>query len=272
MVVRGDSEDWSAFSNEVNVEELDGTPNNIQAIFTGSGIGSGSASRESVFICRVTANGTCSGDFTVGASGEDIFCRMYEFSDEVAGTTIATVVENAASTWVGLSGTGTTIDSVELTTNGANRLGVHFVGVAAEQTLGNFTGETGGDWTEAVAEFASATGATATLQLQTAEMVAAGTIDGGTITISSADWGGVALAIIGTADAPYTIINGTQAQLVNVNAAGDDVDSMSYKTSVDLTSSEAAALAATPGVFVTADTSPQQARLILKRIIRFAST
>lgn len=68
-----------------------------------------------------------------------------------------------------------------------------------------------------------------------------------------------------------TVINGTGSQLVNVNAGGTDVDAMSYKESVLLTETEAAALASTPGVFVTGPTTAQRRRS-LKRFLRDGST
>ncbi len=69
----------------------------------------------------------------------------------------------------------------------------------------------------------------------------------------------------------YTIINGTQAQLINVNAGGTDVSPMTYKASVLLTEIELAVLASTQGVMVVSDLSPSQMRLIPKNIVRFPS-
>lgn len=40
----------------------------------------------------------------------------------------------------------------------------------------------------------------------------------------------------------YTIVNGTEAQLVNVNAGGTDVDALTTKDGVTLTNTELAAL------------------------------
>jgi hypothetical protein len=52
------------------------------------------------------------------------------------------------------------------------------------------TGETGGDWTEPVAEFTTTTGLDGCLWLQVAEMPDADTITGGTITMAASDvWG-----------------------------------------------------------------------------------
>jgi hypothetical protein len=100
-----------------------------------------------------------------------------------------------------IEGSSVTVADIAVITNGTDRLACQFVAIGANQATASFTGETGGDWTEAEAEYATATGATATLQLQTASVAAAGTIDGGTQTISSADWGCIGTAIIPTAAA-----------------------------------------------------------------------
>ncbi len=100
----------------------------------------------------------------------------------------------------------------------------------------------------------------------------------GTMTVTMTTGGsGGAIAAIAIALNPAsatsvvcTVINGTLAQLVNVNAGGTDVDAMSYKETVTLTSDEAAALASAPGVFVTGPTTEQRRRS-LKRVIRDAS-
>ena len=42
--------------------------------------------------------------------------------------------------------------------------------------------------------------------------------------------------------ATYTVVNGSDKQLVNINAGGTDVDAYSYKDGVTLTNTELAAL------------------------------
>lgn len=197
LVIRGNNEDWSALTNAVNVRGLTGTLNSWTLIQQGLGIGS-FADLAAVFCARVAADGTCSGDFTVGASGEDLFARIYEFTDASVGTTVDTVFENgsqAGGGYFSTSATNTSIEDTAVTTNGPSRLALQFVATASNQTLGDFTGETGGDWSEAVDQFNSATGATATLQLQTAVMAAAGVINGGAIATASVAWGTYGLAL-----------------------------------------------------------------------------
>lgn len=196
--VRGTTEDWSAFSNVVNIEGIDGTDNATTGVV---------AAQYGVFIGRVMANGTCSGDATVGASGEDIFMRMYEFSGASAGASVASVLENGVGITDTSSAISTDVGDAPLTTNGGDRLGLNFVYLNNNQAIGSFTGETGGDWTEAVAEYQEATGATATLQLQTTAMPSAGSIDGGAVTIgTSIEWVSRSTAIIPASGAPPTLL------------------------------------------------------------------
>ena len=44
--------------------------------------------------------------------------------------------------------------------------------------------------------------------------------------------------------ATYTVVNGSDSQLVNINAGGTDVDAYSYKNGITLTDAELAALLA----------------------------
>lgn len=193
---RGATDDVTR-SNVVNITNLATTPNNsINPIAINRDVGLAGGNKHGMYAGRVTANGTCSADFTVGASGNDIAVRMYEFSDEIQGNTDDGVglFENESGAQVQTNfGTGTTVTDRSVQTLGSDRLAVSLLAVAANQALDDFTGETGGDWAEAVAEFASATG---TLQVQTAQMPSAGTIDGGSFTISSADWGVISFGII----------------------------------------------------------------------------
>lgn len=186
------------FGNVVNVTSA--FSNDFDDIITGGQIGSPQTASSIVKIGRVVANGTCSADFTVGASGEDIFARMYEFSGVAAGTVLANLVENVGGVggiYTQVADSSTSVGDASVVTGGPARLALAFVGIDDDQAVGSFTGETGGDWTEAVAEFASATGTQACLQLQTAVMASAGTIDGGTATIGvSSGWGTVGTALI----------------------------------------------------------------------------
>lgn len=131
------------------------------------------------------------------ANGTDQYFRWYEFSGASAATSVAGVFEDITAT---ASGTATAINDEAVTTSGADRLAVNFVGVNDDNAVGAFTGMTGGTWAEAEAEYATATGTDACIQLQTATMASAGTIDGGSYTMSVADpWRVIGFAILPSA-------------------------------------------------------------------------
>lgn len=71
----------------------------------------------------------------------------------------------------------------------------------------------------------------------------------------------------------YTIINGTEAQLVDVNGGGTDVDALSTKDGVTLTNTELATLLTTNGVAVVKDQTGATSsfRSALLRVISTAS-
>jgi len=104
------------------------------------------------------------------------------------------------------SGTVTTISAQSVTTTGVKRLAVSFVFVNDDNAVGSFTGETGGDWTEQVAEFTTIQGSDGCVQLQGATMASAGTISGGSYTMSAADpWGVRAFALVPRLVSEYTV-------------------------------------------------------------------
>lgn len=87
-----------------------------------------------------------------------------------------------------------------LTTALPNSLAVGFAHISVGTvTTSDWTGETGGNWTEAVAEYISTTPGLI-MQLQTAQMVTPGTISGGSFTIGvSANWQTGAVGIVASA-------------------------------------------------------------------------
>lgn len=199
LVARGTTVDWSAFSSITNLSDLAGTANAVSWIV--NGITVSTTLDCGIALARVTANGTVSADATVGASGEDLFLRMYEFQGEAQGTTVATVVEAGAGTYDTGSGTSTSsIGGAGFTTNDVDRLVLQFVALSTNTTTSDYTGETGIDLAEAVAEFSSASGATATLQLQTGAMPSAGTFAPGNFTAGAA----TDFLVLGTAIIPDT--------------------------------------------------------------------
>ena len=71
--------------------------------------------------------------------------------------------------------------------------------------------------------------------------------------------------------AAYTVINGTEADLSNVNAGGVDVGAMSYRDAVTLTDAELAVLCGTLGVAVTKDGTGVAYKAQIKRAVAIAS-
>lgn len=196
LLERGTTGDYGR-GNYSNINNLLGAAG-INPIALGRDIGVGGTSKHALFAGRASASATCSLDFTVGASGNDLFVRMYEFSGAFAGNADDGVglLENNGATLESDANTSTTVNDRACITTGADRLALQFVGIDANVAIAAFTGMSGGTWAEATAEYAEATGATATLQLQTAEMASAGTIDGGSTTISSAGYGVLSTALI----------------------------------------------------------------------------
>lgn len=125
---------------------------------------------------------------------------MVQFADVSAGTTLATVIENGtAGTANNGAGTGTSMSDTAVTTLGTDRLACNWIAVN-DDVLGAsyvFSGESGGTWTDRPL-YNESTGTDGALALSEATMASAGTIDGATATITSAAWGVVGFALIGT--------------------------------------------------------------------------
>ncbi len=69
----------------------------------------------------------------------------------------------------------------------------------------------------------------------------------------------------------YTVINGTEATLTDVNGGGTDVGAMSYRDGVTLTNTELATLCGTLGVAVTKDGTGVAFKEQIKRAIGIAA-
>lgn len=164
------------------------------------------------------ADGTESGTLSVSKANESVVsqARIYRFT----GAGAATDTEGVAS---GLHGSGTTINMLSVTTTAADRLCLHLTFIRDSTSnqgapvQASATGETGGDWTEAVAEYTSTTGPDESLGLQTAGMASAGTISGGSFNTNHSVIGfKVAFAIF-----PATSTNATVSPPVaTVSVAG----------------------------------------------------
>jgi len=208
-----------------NAENLAGTDNVlsllVDGVFGNTGlyaIGSPDAAYQRLYMGRAL-NTSAMVITGANASGDDVYVRVYEFTNVATGTTIATVLENGSAGAVqNVAGTSATCADASVETIGTDRLALNFVGINDDASgLAAFTGETGGDWTLATAIYESSTGTDGTIGLMQAAMASAGTIDGGTDTITSLSWGTLGFALIGTTvEIPILLENG----FVNFNDPG----------------------------------------------------
>jgi hypothetical protein len=199
----GTNPTFDAFNN---VEALDGTDSSMTLVASAAAVGGTPNAKQFIHIGRSMITGTPGPSADITTAGDDLYCRMYEFATVSAGTTLATVIENstAGSFSNGTPLTQAQINDTAVVTLGADRLALNLVAVNDDNAVGAFTGMTGGTWAEA-AEYAEPFGTDATIQLQTAAMASAGTIDGGSYTMVASDaWGVVGFALIGTTVADLT--------------------------------------------------------------------
>jgi hypothetical protein len=173
---------------QVTVRDLTNTPTTPTGFTLLYGPDSTGTGRQ--WIYYKISDGTEAGTITVTISGSNCrMARMYAFRNAA----ISSFNEGGGFG----SGTGDTISAQSVTTTDAKRLAVSFVFVNDDNAVDGFTGETGGDWIEAVPEFTTTAGSDGCVQLQTATMASAGTISGGSCTMSAADpWGVRAFALI----------------------------------------------------------------------------
>jgi hypothetical protein len=150
------------------------------------------------------ATGSESGTITITIGGSSSkMARMYSFRN----VALSSFTEGGGFG----SGYSSTINAQSVTTTDTNRLAVSFVFVNDNNAVDSFTGETGGDWTEAVAEFTTSEGSDGCIQLQNATMASAGTISGGNYLMSASDpWGVRAFALKPkTTSQPWVITEGS---------------------------------------------------------------
>lgn len=210
-------------TGNANINDLAGSPGWTQIPgLNGDGshrVGGTGQARQFLYIGRNDGGG---GSLISGgnSTSEDLYVRFYSFVNASAGTTLATVIENitAGSTRTG-SGTTATVNDSDVTTLGPDRLACNFVAINDDNAMTAFTGQTGGTWAEAVAEYAEASGTDGSIGLQVAEMASAGTIDGGSFTQADGTdgWGVTGFAIIGTTVAETLVL---EQGYVNFNDPG----------------------------------------------------
>ncbi len=148
------------------------------------------------------SDGTESGFITITIGGYSAnMARMYAFRN----VALSSFTEGGDFG----SGAGSTIYARSVTTTGDKRLAVSFVFVNDDNSVDDFTGETGGDWQEAAEYLYSGPyyNDDGCIQLQTATMASAGTISGGSYNMGASDrWGVRAFALKPNAAPPPWII------------------------------------------------------------------
>jgi hypothetical protein len=161
------------------------TPLGFTALYSADSTGTGRQ-----WIYYKFATGSESGSITVSIAGSVTkMARMYAFRN----VALSSFTEAASFG----SGTAQPINARPVTTTNNARLAVSFVFVNYNNAVNSFTGETGGDWIESVNEFTTTAGSRGCIQLQTATMATAGTITGGSYTMSAANpWGVRAFALV----------------------------------------------------------------------------
>ncbi len=195
LQVLDDGNDDATISSISGIEDLGGTGSAMTSIIDHT---FSTALHGQLWVGRATST-SVSVSVAGGTSGVDTYSRLYEFADVNTGTALTDILENgsAGSTGTPTTATSTTIADSGVTTLGDNRLALQFVFVNDDNALDAFTGQTGGDWTEAVAEYLTATGTDAAIGLQIATVASAGTIDGGTDAMAASDrWGVIGFALL----------------------------------------------------------------------------
>ena len=198
-------------TSATNIEDLAGT-DNAMAYIGAFDVGSPQAAIQHLWIGRSLS--TSAPTFTGGNStSEDVYWRFYEFNGVSPGATLAEVIENvtAGTATNGTAAASATASDTAVTTLSDGRLALNFIGVNDDNVIAVFTGETGGDWVfpitpgaTTITPFASSTGTDGAIGLQVSEMATAGTIDGGTASITDIDsWGVVGFALRPAQRIPY---------------------------------------------------------------------
>ena len=158
---------WGALSG-TNINDLAGSANVWTEIGT---FHAGAAVQQRIFIGRRTS-ASAAPTFTAAAntSGDDVYGRMYEFTDVSAGTTLTTVIENATAGGTSTSGATAsgTIADASVQTLGPDRLALNFIGINDDNAIDVLASSGLQGWTEPTPEYADATGTDASVGIQTA--------------------------------------------------------------------------------------------------------
>lgn len=181
------------------VENLAGTDNTMTSDAGGGGdvqCGATNLARLRCYHGRIASlsGGLC--NINVTTPGDDLYCRMWLFTNVNSGSNPSDVWENGtAGADTEVQGTSAAITDAAVTTLGSGRLAINVVGVNDDNNLAAMTGMTGGTWVYAGGVI-SATGTDGACGLFYADMPSAGTIDGGSFTMAASDaWGMAGFAL-----------------------------------------------------------------------------
>lgn len=208
VVQDGTADGTVSITSVTNAENLAGTDNVLTSLGAFD-IGASQEAIHHVWLGRMTVAGSAMVITGANSGTDDIYVVIHFFLDVSTGGTIGTVIENstAGSTTVS-NGTSATASDATVTTLGVDRLAVNLLGINDDNSFVDFTGESGGTWVLR-SSYAESGGTDGACYLVTAAMPTAGTIDGGTGSITDSDaWGVVGFALIGTtpdaARVPYS--------------------------------------------------------------------
>ncbi len=141
-----------------------------------------------VFTRDTRSAGSESGTVAVTGTGNPIQARIFAYAD-VATSAFVEDVDTATSAT-------STLNMPACTAGGNARRALCAIGCNSDAGMGSATGESGGDWTEVVAELTSGLGAGQ--QLQHAALSSGGTISGGSMTHNGTRAVAVSFALVGT--------------------------------------------------------------------------
>lgn len=197
----GTGADMTLTDTNSSVEALDGTDNTMTALPGNPyNVGGTPLAKQFVWIGRALTT-SVSMDLA-SSSGNDLYWVVAQFQDVNTGTALSDVIENGTA---GNANNGTgdtaTVTDTAVTTLSADRLALNLIGVNDDNQLDfdTLTGETGGTWGSRLWRAGSSTGTDGATIGYGAAMASAGTIDGGSMTMSVADaWGNIGFALIGT--------------------------------------------------------------------------
>lgn len=171
-----------SITSVTNAEALNGTDNTLTYInssATSYPVGSPAVAYQHLWIGRAL-NTSAMVITGANAGNDDVYVRVYEFSDVNTGTTLASVIENStAGSTTNTAATNGTITDAGVTALGPDRRALNFIGINDDNALAAFTGMSGGTWTEAIGEYAEANGTDATIGLQVSRIYTLEYLDNG---------------------------------------------------------------------------------------------